>query len=72
MKLYISLLVLVLALTGGGLWFVFNPSPVIETPEGEPVIVMNITNPTGGTATLLDIYEDGTTICRENKGFRRG
>jgi len=72
MKLYAGLLVLGLVLVGGGLWFLFNPSSVIEVPEGEPVIAMNITRPAGGTATQLAIYENGTVICRENKGFRRG
>jgi len=71
MKLYTGLLVPGLVLVGVGLWFLFNPAPVIEVPVGEPVIAMNITNPAGGTATQLAIYEDSTVICRENAGFRR-
>ncbi len=72
MKLYIGLLVLGLLMVGGGLWFLLNTPPRIDIPEGEPVIAMNITNFSVGTASQLAIYENGTVIYRENKGFRRG
>ncbi len=70
MKLYIGLLALVLALTGGGLWFLFNPSPVIEVPEGEPVIVMDADSVMGGKRSQVLIYENGTVIFHEDKGLR--
>ena len=70
MKLYIGLLVLGLALVGSGLWFLLNPSPVIEIPEDEPVIAMENLYTMAGERNRLFIYEDGTVICLEETGLR--
>ena len=70
MKLYIGLLVLGLAMVGTGLWFLFNPVPVIKIPEGEPVIAMELDFVMGGKESQLAIYEDGTVIYHEDKGLR--
>ena len=70
MRLYAGLLVLVLVLTGSGLWFLFNPVPTIDIPEGEPVIIMDIIRIMGGEESQLAIYEDGTVIYHEDKGLR--
>jgi len=67
--LYIGLLVLLLALTGGGLWFLFNPSPVIEVPEGEPVITMrNSFSRIVAGPVFLRVYMDGTVIYTKETG----
>jgi hypothetical protein len=70
MKLYIGLLVLGLALVGSGLWFLLNPSPVVEIPEDEPVIAMENLYTMAGERNTLFIYEDGTVICLEETGLR--
>jgi hypothetical protein len=70
MKLYIGLLVLGLALVGSGLWFLLNPSPVIEIPEGEPIIAMELDFVMRGEFDKLYLYDDGTVIYREDKGLR--
>ena len=70
MKLYIGLLVLGLVLLGGGLWFLFNPVPVIDIPEGTPVIVMDITYTMRGEASYLGIFEDGAVIYIEDENLR--
>jgi hypothetical protein len=70
MKLYIGLLVLGLLLVGGGLWFLLNPVPVIDIPEGDPVIAMNVDYIMGGRFNSLRIYEDRTVIYHEDKGLR--
>jgi hypothetical protein len=71
MKLYIGLLVLGLAMVGTGLWFLFNPMPVIKIPEGEPIIIaMELDFVMGGKFSELHIYGDGTVIYREDKGLR--
>ena len=71
MKLYIGLLVLGLAMVGGGLWFVLNSPPKIKIPEGSPVIGMDIFFSMRGEASELAIYEDGTVIYHEDKGLRQ-
>jgi len=71
-KLYIGLLMAGLALLSVGLWLLFYRSPVIEIPEGEPVITMNLTNPLQGTSSLLSIYGDGTVISRQDDWFNIG
>ena len=70
MKLYIGLLALGVLLVGGGLWLLLNRAPVIDIPEGEPVIVMDILFSMGGEESQLAIYEDGTVIYHEDKGLR--
>ena len=67
---FICLLVIVLAVTGGGLWFLFNPSPVIEVPEGKQVISMDTHSVMGGRRSQLRIYENGSVIFHEDKGMR--
>ena len=69
-KLYIGLLGLGLILTGSGLWLLYNPVPVIEIPEGKPVIVMDISFRMGGEQSQLAIYKNGTVIYHEDKGLR--
>ena len=70
MRLYIGLLVLGLVLLGGGLWFLFKPVPVIDIPEGEPVIVMDILFSMRGEASQLAIYEDGAVIYHKEDNLR--
>lgn len=59
---YSGLLVLVLALMGFGIWFVLNPKDKIEIPEGEPLVIMDVSFPEGGVISQLSVYEDGTVI----------
>ena len=60
--LYSILMVLVLALMGFSIWFVLNPEDKIEIPEGEPLVIMDVSFPEGGALSQLSIYEDGTVI----------
>ena len=60
--LYSGLIVLVLALMGFGIWFVLNPGDKVEIPEGEPLVIMDVSFPEGGALSQLSIYEDGTVI----------
>ncbi len=77
MKLYIGLLVLVLLLVGGSLWLLFNPitsppitTPVIEIPEGTPVIAMELSFVMRGQAEKLYLYDDGNVLYVEEKNMR--
>lgn len=80
MKLYIGSLVPALVLLGGGLWFLFNPVPVIDIPGGEPVIVdiledgpiivMDIGYTMRGEASKLSIFEDGAVIYHKEDDLR--
>jgi hypothetical protein len=63
---YSGLLVVILALTGFGIWFVLNPEDKIEIPEGDPLVLMDINNPEAGTLSQLSVYEDGTVIHVED------
>ena len=69
-RLYISLLVLGVALIGGGVWFLVNAPPAIDIPEEPPVIVMNAGRLMAGARSYLAIYEDGTIINTEESGLR--
>jgi hypothetical protein len=60
--LYSILIVLVLALMGFGIWFVLSPEDKIEIPEGEPLVIMDVSFHEGGALSQLSIYEDGTVI----------
>jgi len=70
MKLYLGLLALGLLLVGGGLWFLYNPVPVIDIPEGTPVISEKLDYIMRGEFSYLYIYEDGSVIYIEEKGLR--
>ena len=70
MKLYLGLLVLGLVLVGGGLWLLYNPVPVIEIPEGEPVIAMNLDFVMRGESSKLYLYDDGGVLYVEEKNLR--
>jgi len=60
--LYSGLVVLILASMGFGIWFVLNPEDKIEIPEGEPLVIMDVSFPEGGALSQLSIYEGGTVI----------
>jgi hypothetical protein len=67
--LYIGLLVLVVAIIGGGLWFLLNPESAIDIPDSDPIISMHKSYRTIGTGPdHLYIYEDGTIIYTEERG----
>jgi len=69
-KLYIGLLVLGVALIGGGVWFLVNAPPAIDIPESPPVIVMDIDRIMAGEFSNLYIYEGGSIIYVEEKNLR--
>ncbi|HEY96461.1 MAG TPA: hypothetical protein G4O15_16160 [Dehalococcoidia bacterium] len=66
LRAYSGLLVLVLALTGFGIWSVFNSGNKVKIPEEEPVVLVDFNNPENGTFSQLSIYEDGTVIYVED------
>jgi len=70
MKFYIGLLVLGVAVMGGGLWQIFDSPPEIDIPEGNPVIYEKIAHVMRGEFSYLYIYGDGSIIYIEEKGFR--
>jgi hypothetical protein len=70
LKLYIGLLVLGLAMVGGGLWLVFNSPPRIEIPEGWPIIAMEFDFVMRGEFDKLYLYGDGTVLYVEEKNLR--
>ena len=74
--MYSSLLVIALALTGFGIWFILNPEDKVNIPEEEPVVLVDFNNPENGTLSQLSIYEDGTVIYMEDSElempFRQG
>lgn len=69
-KLYIGLLVLGVALIGGGLWFLVNAPPAIDIPEGSAVIAMDVNRIMAGEFNHLYIYADGSIIYVEEKNLR--
>ena len=69
-KLYVGLLVLGVALMGGGVWFLVNAPPAIDIPESPPVIVMDIDRIMAGEFSNLYIYEGGSIIYVEEKNLR--
>lgn len=68
--IYSSLVVLILAVMGIGIWFVMHPSDPVEIPENEPVVLMDISNPEQRTLGQLSLYEDGTVIFVEDSGLK--
>jgi len=70
MKLYIGLLVLGLAVIGSGVWMLAKFPPHIDIPEEPPVIYGQLEYIMGGKASHLYIYDDGSIIYIEEKGFR--
>jgi hypothetical protein len=79
MKLLIGLLVLGIALIGGGILFILNPfqrniSPVsvqhIEIPEGTPLVTEELNYLMRGENDSLSIYADGSVVYIEEKGLR--
>ena len=79
MKLLIGLLVLGIALIGGGILFILNPfqrniSPAsvqhIEIPEGTPLVTEELNYLMRGENDSLSIYADGSVVYIEEKGLR--
>lgn len=70
MKLYIGLLVLALVLIGGGLWFLFNPISVINIPESEPIIAMELVFLMRGKFCKLYLYDESSVLYVEEKNLR--
>ncbi|MFW6105213.1 MAG: hypothetical protein ACOC7P_01375 [Chloroflexota bacterium] len=70
MKLYIGLLVLGLATIGSGVWMLAKFSPDIDIPEEPPVIYERLEYIMGGRDNQLYIYDDGSIIYIEERGFR--
>ena len=69
-RLYIGLLVLGVALIGGGVWFLVNAPPAIDIPEEPPVIYEQLDYVMRGEFSYLYIYGDGSILYVEEKGLR--
>jgi len=69
-RLYIGLLVLGVALIGGGVWFLVNAPPAIDIPEEPPVIYEQLDYVMRGEFSYLYIYGDGSIIYVEEKNLR--
>lgn len=72
MKLYVGLLALGIILMVGGIWFFLNPiyRPVVEIPEGEPIIAMELDFVMRGVFEKLYLYDDGVVLYVEEKNLR--
>ncbi len=68
--LYAGLLLVVVALMGFGVWFVVRPSQPVSIPEGEPIIIMDISYVMGGEQSQLSVYDDGTIIYWKDTGLK--
>ncbi|MDP2730853.1 MAG: hypothetical protein Q8O55_10285 [Dehalococcoidales bacterium] len=70
-KLYIGLLALVVVMVGGSLWFLFNATPVIDIPEGKPIIAAESSYTLGAQdRDRLFIYENGMVVFVEDEWYR--
>ena len=67
--LYI-LLVLGLAVIGGGIWMLAKSPPMIDIPESNPVIYKQCDYIMRGEFSYLYIYDNGSVIYIEEKGLR--
>jgi hypothetical protein len=70
MKLYIGLLMLGLAIVGSGVWMLAKSLPDIDIPEEPPVIYEGLDYIMEGESSHLYIYDDGSIIYIEEKGWR--
>ena len=69
MWIYAGLLVVILAAMGIGIWLVSTPGEQVTIPEGDPVIVMDISNIEGGEQIQLSIYDGGEIIYWKDTGL---
>ncbi|MBN2239111.1 MAG: hypothetical protein JW712_05005 [Dehalococcoidales bacterium] len=69
--LYPVLLIVVLALTGFGIWFVIshNSGNGIRIPADEAMVLADFNVPEIGTTSQLSIYKDGTVIHVQDAGL---
>jgi hypothetical protein len=69
--LYPVLLVVVLALTGIGIWLVTGSGPhnKVEIPASDPIVLMDLNVPEEGTTSQLSVYEDGSVIHVQDSGL---
>jgi hypothetical protein len=70
-RLYVGLLVLGLALVGGGVWLVHSSTQAkVNMPEGNPIIYEKLDYVMRGQFSYLYFYDDGSIIYIEEKGLR--
>ncbi|MDD5039169.1 MAG: hypothetical protein PHN78_07630 [Dehalococcoidales bacterium] len=70
-RLYVGLLVLGLALVGGGVWLLHSSAQAkVSIPEGTPVIYEKLDYIMRGQFSYLYIYKDGSIVLVEEKGLR--
>jgi len=79
MRLYIGLLVLGVALIGGGLWLLFHANAQVIPektpysyliPDSTPLISANMSHVMREEFNFLSIYGDGSVVYIEEKGLR--
>ncbi len=65
------LVVLGIALIGGGLWLWYDSTRInVTIPEGTPLVVERIDYPMRGQSSQLLFYKDGSILFIEEKGWR--